>query len=293
MEYAMRRSRPLLLALTLVACGRPQESEERSEAITTDMAATESTPESAATRVPGIGVTAAPGVAFAYGYRFRLPPTAVARTQEAHAQACERLGIGRCRITGMRYRLVGENDIEAMLAFKLDPSIARVFGRNGIAAVEAAKGSLVEAEITGTDAGTAIGRLSTERAGLSDQLRRIDAELARPGRSASERAELQAQRADLQRQIDAAASSTADQRESLATTPMEFAYESGPAIRGFDSSAPLTSALDTAAGSAQVTLAVLLGALALLGPPALLLGAVWLGWRRFGSRRHLATSEPA
>ncbi|HEX8389096.1 MAG TPA: hypothetical protein VF636_08775, partial [Sphingomonas sp.] len=149
----MRRSRPLLLALTLVACGRPQESEERSEAITTDMAATESTPESAATRVPGIGVTAAPGVAFAYGYRFRLPPTAVARTQEAHAQACERLGIGRCRITGMRYRLVGENDIEAMLAFKLDPSIARVFGRNGIAAVEAAKGSLVEAEITGTDAG--------------------------------------------------------------------------------------------------------------------------------------------
>lgn len=52
---------------------------------------------------PGIAVTAAPGVAFNYRYGFRLPPRAIAAVQEAHASTCEKLGIARCRITGMDY----------------------------------------------------------------------------------------------------------------------------------------------------------------------------------------------
>ena len=66
--------------------------------------------------------TAAPGVAFNYRYAFRLPAERVAEVQEQHAQACEQLGVARCRITGMLYRLVNDDDIEAMLAFKLDPA---------------------------------------------------------------------------------------------------------------------------------------------------------------------------
>ena len=195
-----------------------------------------------------------------------MPSEAIAKAQEVHAQACEKLGLTRCRITGMRYRLLGENNVEAMLAFKLDPALARGFGKDGIASAVAAEGKLVDAEITGTDAGAAIKRLDVQRARNDDELRRLDGLLANPRLLRSEREELQRQRAALVQSNTAAADDTADQQESLATTPMVFDYGSGPAVRGFDPSAPLKSAADTAVASVQITLAVLLGALALLGP---------------------------
>ncbi len=264
--------------LALAGCGQAREASDAPEAM-----ADSAVPSEPSMRAPtGIGVTAAPGVAFSYQYAFRLQPARIAAAQEAHAQACEKLGIARCRITGMRYRLLGENNVEAMLAFKLDPAIARVFGRNAIAQVEAAKGTLVEAAISGADAGAEIDRLNTDRADAAERLRRIDADLARAGLRSTERAELQNQRAQLEREIAAVRTGVAEQRASLATTPMVFDYGSGRSIRGFDSSAPLTGALDTAIASAQTTLAVLLGILAIFGPPALLLLAVWLLWRRFG-----------
>ena len=53
-----------------------------------------------------------------YRYAYRLPSAKISLVQEAHAQACEKLGLDRCRITGMRYRLVNQKDIEAMLALQ-------------------------------------------------------------------------------------------------------------------------------------------------------------------------------
>lgn len=243
---------------------------------------------------PGIAVTAAPGVAFNYHYAFSLSAERVATAQEAHAQACEKLGIARCRITGMAYRLVGENDVQAQLAFKLDPAIARAFGKNGIDIVKSAEGTLTEAEITGTDAGAAIDRLSTEKARAGDELKRIDSQLA-VARSAAERAELQSQRAEIARRIAAASDETSDKKDSLANTPMVFDYTSGAAIRGFDASAPVKSAVDMALGSAQVTIGLVLGTLAILGPPAIVLFLLWLLWRRFGPairRRDRAAPTP-
>lgn len=175
----------------------------------------------------GIPVTAAPGVAFAYRYAFRMPAKAIAKAQEVHAQACEKLGISRCRITGMRYRLLGENTVEAMLTFKLDPGLARTFGKDGIASVVAAEGKLVDAEITGDDAGSAIKRLDVQRSRNDEELRRIDALLADTRRPRAEREELQRQRAALVESNAAVKDDTANQQESLATTPMVFDYGSG------------------------------------------------------------------
>jgi hypothetical protein len=265
--------------LVLAGCSRAPESVTADEdrASTQSVIAPDVTDASAsrAAHAPGISVTAAPGVAFDYRYAFQLASDRVAGTQEAHAQACEKLGIARCRITGMRYRLLGENKVEAMLAFKLAPEIARGFGKNGIDLVRAAEGRLVDAEITGTDAGSAID---------------LDTELAKPGR-AMERAELQAQRAEAARRLAASEGGIAAGRESLANTPMAFTYGSGPAISGFDASAPLKSAANTAIGSAQVTLAVILAVLALLGPPAIALGLAWLVWRRIARFRRRPRAE--
>jgi hypothetical protein len=260
------------LTVTLVsitACSQAPESRQSERMETRDVA-----------EAPGINITAAPGVAFAYRYAFRLPPKNIATAQEGHASACEKLGVARCRITGMRYQLIGENDIRAMLAFKLDPTLARAFGKEGIAAIEKADGKLIDAEITGTDAGAEIAQLSTGKARANDELARIDKQLARGDLPASERAELQRQRAELVATIAAASTNVAEQRASLATTPMTFDYESGAGIRGFDASAPLTSALDTFLSSAQTTLAFVLGFIAIFGPPALAALILLLLWRR-------------
>lgn len=229
---------------------------------------------------PGIAVTAAPGVAFNYRYGFRLPPRAIAAVQEAHASTCEKLGIARCRITGMDYRVVGENDIRGSLHFKLDPAIARAFGKRGIDIVQDAKGTLVSAEITGTDAAEAIERAGGTQAEAAAAVARADAALARTDASAEERTELQRQRAAAATAARDAAATAADNRASLARTPMTFDYESGDAVRGFDTSAPLTSALDTMVASGQVTLAVLLGIVAIFGPPAIVFVIGLLLWRR-------------
>lgn len=285
----MGAKRSALAFLILAACSQAPSERDSAEPATQDVAAETST-------APGINVTAAPGVAFNYRYAFRLPAARIAGAQEAHAAACEKLGIARCRITGMRYSLTRDDRIDAMLAFKLDPTLARAFGRQGIAAIEAAEGMLTNAEITGVDAGAEIARISAGRSQVADERARIEGELARPGLTASARTELLRQRAELDQQVRNATTAVADQRETLASTPMTFDYESGIAIRGFDGQSPFTRAIDTAIGSAQLTLAIVLGAMAVLGPPTLLLGLVYLLWRRVRHRfprRRAEAVEPS
>src|SRR5687768_2017672 len=180
----MRFFLPLTMLALLAACGQQgsEQSSVRQDVKTFD--AEESAPPDTQTSMvprsssdartpPGIGVTAAPGVAFNYRYGFSLPADRVAAVQEQHAQACEKIGIAQCRITGMLFRRVNEDDIEAMLAFKLDPAIARQFGKAGIDAVDRADGMLVEAQVTGEDAGAAIAAATRSEAQLNEELRRV------------------------------------------------------------------------------------------------------------------------
>jgi hypothetical protein len=240
---------------------------------------------------PGVNVTAAPGVAFTYTYAFRLPAQNVKDAQEAHASACEKLGPQHCRITGMLYRLIGENNIVGAIQFKLDPALARTFGKQGIDAIVKADGKLVDAEITGTDAGAAIKNLDVQRQQAEAEVQRLDRQLARGDLKAAERSELQRQRAALTVRLQEVKTETGNQEESLATTPVSFRYESGAAVRGFDGSAPITSAGNVFLDSAQITLGVVLTALAALAPPGVILLIGFLLWRRFRPRRPAAPTE--
>ena len=234
---------------------------------------------------PGVNVTAAPGVAFTYRYAFRLPAEKLAGAQEAHALACEKLGVTKCRITGMRFRVLGENSNEGTLLFKLDPTLARAFGKQGIDAIVAAQGKLVDAEITGTDAGAEIARLQALKAQAIAELQRLDRELARKDLKVEERAELQNQRQAIAAQLAEEKTNVGDRQESLANTPVEFGYQSGPAVQGFDGSAPITSAANVFVSSVTVTIGFVLTAIAALAPPGFFVLAGFLLWRRFRPRR--------
>ncbi|MGQ0588207.1 MAG: DUF4349 domain-containing protein [Sphingosinicella sp.] len=301
----MRRSSPLLVLLLASACsqaGDPAGDRGGQDLKTYDVQESAApspvqVPQTRDSRAagPDISPTAAPGVAFNYRYAFRLPTDRVAQVQEQHAQTCESLGPRRCRITGMLYRVVNETDVEAMLAFRLDPAIARRFGRAGVEAVTRAEGMLTESEITGTDVGTEIRRAGRDIAELNEELRRIEARLAQGGLPAAERQRLEAEAQELRRAIQAIQANREEAEETLATTPMVFNYGSGDLVPGPRGRPSLSGALDQALSNFLQGGTVLLIILITLLPWALAIGLIWWIVRRIvvWRRRSTAPAGPA
>jgi hypothetical protein len=283
----MRKS-ILLGAALLAACSKPHQPGEepaeppvlRSEAVR-DVASS------------GVDVTAAPGVAFNYSYAFRLPGNRIGQVQEAHAQACEKLGIDRCRITGMRYRLVNQKDVQAMLALRLDPKIARQFGKAATETVTKSDGMLVDQEITGEDVATRISGATKTESDLRQELQRIEAELARPPRASGinaspepvlDRQGLRDRAEEIRQQLRDLADRKGADQEALAGTPMVFNYGSGSVVPGFDVRSPLKDALQQSADNFVGGFAAILVILITLIPWILVGWLVVWGFRRVGLR---------
>jgi hypothetical protein len=268
------------LGLILLAAGCGQAPNRGGESASSDRSASNAASDDLA--APGVAPTAAPGVAFNYKYAFRLPAERIAGIQEVHAQACEKLGLARCRITGMYYHLTGDRDIEARLDFKLDPALARAFGKQGIDAVTHADGLLVESEINGEEEQSAIDAARRDEADSGERLKKIEAQLARTDLRSPERAELQSEAQQLR---DAMASNRAERtekQEMLATTPMSFSYQSGDMAPGVRRS--LSQGFDNLVGALEWMLLALIT----LAPWVAVGLLVWLGWRRFGPKRAAA-----
>jgi len=303
----------ILLAATLLAACSQQNSPRRAEQPPANVRYEPDTgmaEDNAA--APGVDVTAAPGVAFDYRYAFRLPANKISAVQEAHAQACEKLGIDKCRITGMRYRLVDSKDVEAMLALRLDPKLARQFGKDATAIVDKSDGMLVDQEIIGEDVGTRIAGASKSQAELREELARIEAELARKvpmvrgnvaPQAAVDRQSLLDRAAEIRGQLrDLGDRKEADEK-ALSGTPMVFNYGSGNVVPGFDVRSPVRDALQQSWDNLIGGFAVILVIVVSLVPWLLvLLGAVWAfryarrrwGWFPSGAGyRADSTVEPA
>lgn len=276
------------MALALVGCSE-KNSESLREAPAYDMApgdvaeapppASLSIPAPSAARGPDVSVTAAPGVAFNYAYAFRLDDSKIAKVQEEHAAACETLGINRCRIAGMTYRLVRENEVEAQLQFKLDPAIARKFGRDALASVEKAEGVLAEARISGEDVGTQISDSQRRSSDLNAEIARLEARLKQGGIGDRERAELQQQIAGMRRQLDGEREARRGGEAMLATTPMEFNYVGTGGLPGIGYGNPFSDALNMLVRSGAVMLSFILVVGAAILPWAALFALLLLLWR--------------
>lgn len=310
----MRRSLPLLVLLLAgtASCGggnrNPQNQEPMRDAVASN-AVSEAAPmppaaasaDSAASRAaggPNISPTAAPGVAFNYNYSYALAWQRVAELQERHAAMCEALTVARCRITGMHYQVLGPEDIRARLELKLDPGIARAFGRQATEAVLQAEGQLTENEISGVDAGGQIRQTTTDIGRLQADLTRIQQRLA--GRIGDEeRAELQAQAEQLREQIRALGDQRQASQESLATTPMVFNYGSGDLVPGYKPPESLGEALGKAWTDFKHGGTAVIAALIRVAPwllTLLLIGALGLYVRRRWfpkARATEAATEPA
>ncbi len=226
---------------------------------------------------PAIAPQAAPGVAFNYRYAFVLPSPSISAVQEQHAAACEKLGIAQCRITGMRYTLLDEDQVRAELSFKLAPELARAFGKQGIAAIEAAKGKLVDAAIEGQDVGTQISASQRRSADTRGELARIEARLAAGGLGDAERTELTQQAERLRAQLNAERDTRSAGEEMLANTPMTYSYTGDESFTLGGN--PVGDAAEGAWNSLTTMIAFVLMALGVTLPWLVLLVLGLLVWR--------------
>jgi len=279
----MRKISSMMLVLALAGCSKPAPDSNSVEQVQEMLNEPPADFAAGASRSagPNIGVTAAPGVAFNYRYDFRMEAAKIALVQEEHAQACEALGIARCRITGMSYRLVNDRDIAGMLAFKLDPAIARDFGKKGVAAVGRAEGMLVRSEISGVDAGSAISAAGRAQGRLRDERTRLEARLKQPKLTEAERAEANSRLEEIARQIESTNVAREENQESLANTPMVFNYGSGEVVPGFDARSPIRDALRTAGQTLVGAVAVLIVVFGALIPFAVLAALLLIAFRLF------------
>jgi hypothetical protein len=225
-------------------------------------------------------------VAFNYRYAFRLPSENISGVQEAHAQACEKLGLDRCRITGMRYRLVNQKDIEAMLALRLDPAVARNFGKQATEVVTKGDGMLVDLEISGEDVGSQIKAATRSETQLRTDIAEVERQLAAMRANDPRRGELVARAEELRRDLRALTESKAQGEERLEGTPMVFHYGSGRVVPGFDVRSPIRDAIGRAGDNVIGGFATILLLVITLLPWLLLGAAVYYLWgvakRRFG-----------
>lgn len=178
--------------------------------------------------------------------------------------------------------LLDEDKVQASLSFKVAPDLARAFGKDGVAAIQRAKGRLVDAEITGDDAG---GRIEEARAAGSDlaaERDRIEKQLASGGLGKDEAATLRARVEELRSQELAARQSQAADRASLSNTPMTFNYDGDTQFR-FGGNPLADGAHAFWASVVAIVTVVLVGAGYLL--PWLLVGAlVLIAWRSRAGR---------
>ncbi|MEO6217523.1 MAG: hypothetical protein ABIO86_15960 [Sphingomonas sp.] len=204
-----------------------------------------------------------PAAAFDYRYAFRLPSAKIAAVQESHAKGCDQLGPARCRITAVRYDVDDQNHVTATLTLKLDPTLARAYGKAAITTVTSAHGALSKADIAGADSVAAAGRSDTVIARLRDASANADVQL-RGAITPEQRAQLSAKADRLRAAMATIGEVDQGAGTGVATTPMIFTYASGGAVAGALGSSDAT--FDTAGATLMSSLAGLATVLAGVGP---------------------------
>lgn len=246
---------------------------------------TNTAPNAADEKNPGIANDVAPGVAFAYRYAFTLPAKAISDIQRQHSDACRKLDPTQCRVTGMSYEQPKQGDVTARLDFLLAPDIAQQFGSDAVGLVEKADGSLAQATVSGENAGAEIALSQHTSAGLQAELARLEARLRAPGLSPDERGELN-QRIDVLHQQLGGEKQLRQQKEAaIATTPVSFEYSNTGLFNAGGN--PFGTAAAASLGSMSKMLAFVATLVGILLPWALLVGLIALLIRQRAMKQKL------
>lgn len=295
----MHRSTPTLkfllipVLLHLAACSQQPTEQPRATAEAASSSMLPASPEAAkedASSGPSeatsteIGITVAPGVAFTYSYSFTLPGEAIAKVQQQHAAACERLGLARCQVTGMSY-YKRDARIHARLDLLVAPDVANRLGSESVALVEDVDGILSDANVNGENAGMQIDASQRQSKAMQEEFVRLQKRLAAGGLAHPERSAISERIEELHRQLASEQLGREEKELAIATTPMQFHYSASGLFAA--SKDPFGRAASTSFDSAATLLSFLMTVLGLVLPWLMLVGVIMLVARHVALRRRL------
>lgn len=264
----------LLSATALTACS--QAPDDRRDA-TASAEATAAGGAAPATRdaaasadatdiVPGLDNLATSGVALTYSFAFRLSDDKVAEAQDRHLRACEILGQAHCVVGDVAFDRNENGTVSGRTSFLLDPAMARNFVRDANSAVASLDGETLTSSVRGEELARGVNDSQTTSARLGIDVARLRQRLARPGLSANERRDLQAQIDAIDNQVRDEETKRRGAERRLANTPVAFDYSGTTGFAGIDSARPFASAWSVSSSSVAGAGAVLLTLLGIALP---------------------------
>lgn len=278
----------LPLVLGVAACNKAPNSganQDVANAATEVAAEADSSTEAAGgDQPPVIDASIAPGVAFDYQFAFSLPEKGIAAMQSEHARLCARIGVSQCRVVGLTFNKLRTGDVDADMAFKLDPALALSFTRDATDLVNRADGKLETSQVQGSNVGDSIVQDDRSVQAQKAELARLTAEQKIPGLSKARRDEISRELAAIRNALNRAKLERDNKVESLATTPVRFSYEPNETILGFGRESPVQQGLSSSSASLNAFLTFVALVVGTLWPWALAgFGIFWL-IRRLRSR---------
>jgi hypothetical protein len=229
----------------------------------------------------------APRIAYTYGYRFRLPPAAVARLQERHLGLCRQLGDLRCRVVSMQRGEQsgggGENAASATLALEVAAPLAARFGAALTQSAGEAGGETIDRNIAAEDLSRQMVDTEARIRTRETLIRRLSGLLET--RSGNIEQAVQAERAinQAQEELDAARTWLVEMRGRVAMSKFDIGYDAVGAAAAPERN-PLSTAVTNVGEVTMQSIAVLVLIAGLLAPWAAIGLLAWLALRRHRRR---------
>jgi hypothetical protein len=178
----------------------------------------------------------------------------------------------------MSYSVDQSEQVTAELDLKLDPLLARQFGKSAQQTVVGHDGKLVRLDIGSSDEGQAVAQATQQKNNASSQLAQLQQELAKTKAGTVAHANLLTQIQSLQGQASEQSQAIAASQAALASTPMAFHYYGRGGIPGFRGN-PFREGWHTLVATVVLAVGFLLQALAVVLPLAVLLALLIAIWR--------------
>lgn len=187
---------------------------------------------------------------------------------------------------GFDYRVDPYRSVEGELTVHLARDKARAFGKQANMVVAEAGGDLVRSSFEGVELQSDIDAAQTAQAGATEEIARIETQLANAASMSEEEAAALRRRISELRDRDAAAQQEQSRKTGrLAMTPMTFAYYGDVGVPGFRGENPFRNAWETFVATVVTIVTFSLNLIAVLLPLGLLAALLLTLWRsRLGRR---------
>ena len=254
-------------------------------------AAVEEVADSDASAVPVQSADTAQ-IAYSYSYGFRIAADRIEQLQQTHAALCEKMGPSRCRVLNLS-RAGSDSDGYGHLRLRVAATEARGFGSGLAKAAEQAGGKQASFALNGEDVTETIidteAHLASRRV-LRDRL--MEVLRTRQG-SVGDLVEAQRAVAEVNEEIDSAASRLAELRNRVRMSAVSIEYGPDIAESSIGFARPIADAFGAVGTTLGVTIAgILYLAVALIPIIPFVLLLRWL-WRRSGLRLRREAMKPA